>query len=224
MFAGENLQKRADRVMRQWLTRLYYLAHSPFKVTWALDSNVLSCTPGAAQAFLDAALATDLWGFHIAHGSQNIASPTMYPHNWNLAFRSDAMVVGLMREWFSLQVQQGVASDDQSTLHVAELYFRKAYGKRGFRVGQIERLEAESDAERQVVGETSQAVPGAKGKAELLRMLRWACEDEVAHKEEAQQRSLDPRGGQPWFGWVDPAWQWLVGKGSAAAAGLVRRL
>ena len=137
MFAGENLQKRADRVMRQWLTRLYYLAHSPFKVTWALDSNVLSCTPGAAQAFLDAALATDLWGFHIAHGSQNIASPTMYPHNWNLAFRSDAMVVGLMREWFSLQVQQGVASDDQSTLHVAELYFRKAYGKRGFRVGQI---------------------------------------------------------------------------------------
>ena len=137
MFAGENLQKRADRVMRQWLTRLYYLAHSPFKVTWALDSNVLSCTPGAAQAFLDAALATDLWGFHIAHGSQNIASETMYPHNWNLAFRSDAMVVGLMREWFSLQVQQGVASDDQSTLHVAELYFRKAYGKRGFRVGQI---------------------------------------------------------------------------------------
>ena len=136
MFAGENLRKPADRVMRQWLTRLYYLAHSPFKVTWALDSNVLSCTPGAAQAFLDAALATDLWGFHIAHGSQNIASPTMTPHNWNLAFR-DAMVVGLMREWFSLQVQQGVASDDQSTLHVAELYFRKAYGKRGFRVGQI---------------------------------------------------------------------------------------
>ena len=85
-------------------------------------------------------------------------------------------------------------------------------------------VEAESDAERQVVGETSQAVPGAKGKAELLRMLRWACEDEVAHKEEAQQRSLDPRGGQPWFGWVDPAWQWLVGKGSAAAAGLARRL
>ena len=34
-------------------------------------------------------------------------------------------------------MQQGVASDDQSTLHVAELYFRKAYGKRGFRVGQI---------------------------------------------------------------------------------------
>ena len=95
------------------------------------------CTSQHVRAFLDAALATDLWGFHIAHGSQNIASETMYPHNWNLEFRSDAMVVGLMREWFSLQVQQGVASDDQSTLHVAELYFRKAYGKRGFRVGQI---------------------------------------------------------------------------------------
>ena len=63
----------------------------------------------------DAALATDLWGFHIAHGSQNIASETMYPHNWNLAFRSDAMVVGLMREWFSLQVQQGVQGEWDSS-------------------------------------------------------------------------------------------------------------
>jgi hypothetical protein len=26
---------------RQWLTRLYYMAHSPFHITWALDSNVV---------------------------------------------------------------------------------------------------------------------------------------------------------------------------------------
>ena len=26
---------------RQWLTRLYYMAHTPFKITWALGSYVL---------------------------------------------------------------------------------------------------------------------------------------------------------------------------------------
>eukprot|EP00936_MAST-01D_sp_MAST-1D-sp1_P000199 g199.t1 len=87
---------------------------------------------------------------------------------------------------------------------------------------QIERLQAESKAEFEMVDES--AASDFKGKTELLRMLQWACEDEVVHKEEAQQRALDQRGGQPWFDWVDPAWQWFVGKGSAAAAGLARRL
>ena len=26
---------------RQWLTRLYYMAHTPFKITWAHGSNVV---------------------------------------------------------------------------------------------------------------------------------------------------------------------------------------
>ena len=36
-------QNRADGFPRQWLTRLYYMAHSPFQITWALDSNVVTC-------------------------------------------------------------------------------------------------------------------------------------------------------------------------------------
>ena len=55
----------------QWLTRLYYMAHTPYQITWALDSNVVSCTPGAAARFLEGAMATRLWGFHIVHASQN---------------------------------------------------------------------------------------------------------------------------------------------------------
>jgi len=43
LFAGENDQNRSDKVPRQWLTRLYYLAQSPYQITWALDSNVVSC-------------------------------------------------------------------------------------------------------------------------------------------------------------------------------------
>ena len=48
---------------RQWATRLYYMALSPFALTWALDSNAVSCTPGAAGRFLAAAHASPpLWG------------------------------------------------------------------------------------------------------------------------------------------------------------------
>lgn len=46
LFAGENLQHRSDKINRQWLTRLWYLAHSPFLVTCA---NVGSPT-GAIRA------------------------------------------------------------------------------------------------------------------------------------------------------------------------------
>ena len=70
-------QKRGDKLPRQWLTRLYYIAHSPFELTWALDSNVISCTPGAAQVFMQNALVSRLWGYHIAHGSQNLVSTAM---------------------------------------------------------------------------------------------------------------------------------------------------
>mgnify|MGYP004361703671 CR=1 FL=1 len=52
--------------VRQWLTRLYYLAHSPYEVTWALDSNVVCCNPRSAAAFLQRALASKMWGFDIA--------------------------------------------------------------------------------------------------------------------------------------------------------------
>lgn len=119
LFAGEG--RRADKVPRQWLTRLYYLAHSPFHITWALDSNVVSCTPGAAQAFLDAALQTELWDHHIASGNQNLKSNTLYPHNWNIVYRWTPQTSSLLRDWLLLQLRQGVATDDQSTLHMAEM-------------------------------------------------------------------------------------------------------
>ena len=103
LFMGSRARK--DRISRQWLTRLYYLALSPFYITWALDSNVVTCTPGAAQAFLDAAMQTDLWGYHIAHGSM-LQKRHMYPHTWNVAYRWDETTSVLMREWLTLQLRQ----------------------------------------------------------------------------------------------------------------------
>jgi hypothetical protein len=135
LFAGDLTnggQNRKDKLPRQWLTRLYYMAHSPFEVTWALDSNVVSCTAGAAQAFVDEALRTKLWGYDIAHASQSFGS--MYPHNWNLVYRWSATTSSLMRDWLLLQLRRGVTYDDQKTLHIAELRHQAA-GRLG--VGQL---------------------------------------------------------------------------------------
>ena len=106
MFAGGLYVDRGDNLPRQWFTRLYYLAHSPFQITWALDSNVYACTYGSAQAFLDDALARDLWGFDIATANQR--DGPMYPHNFNLVYRWSPRTSVLMRDWLLLQC--GVAS------------------------------------------------------------------------------------------------------------------
>ena len=103
LFAGGlNNGDWGDSLPRQWLTRLYYLAHSPFKITWALDSNVYACTPGSAQAFLDDALRRELWGYDIATANQR--DGPMYPHNFNLVYRWSDRTSALLRDWFLLQV------------------------------------------------------------------------------------------------------------------------
>ncbi|KOO24080.1 hypothetical protein Ctob_003272 [Chrysochromulina tobinii] len=81
LFAGENDQNRSDKVPRQWLTRLYYLAQSPYHITWALDSNV------------------------------NVLTETMYPHNFNLVVRWSAPSAALMRDWLLLSMRQLTADD-----------------------------------------------------------------------------------------------------------------
>ena len=165
LFAGGNVedgQTREDKIPRQWLTRLFYMAHSPFELTWALDSNVISCTPGAAIRFLATAQRTQLWGFHIMHASQNInESAPMYPHNFNIIFRWSRQTSDLLRDWLLLTMRLGVASDDQRSLHLAELrynhyahiaepkvrlqvgQFRPEFGAAFYDVGRYERPQVE---------------------------------------------------------------------------------
>ena len=66
----------------------------------------MSCTPGAASKFLDAALRSSLWGLHIAHASQNVLTETMYPHNFNLLVRWSEPSAALMRDWLLLSMRQ----------------------------------------------------------------------------------------------------------------------
>eukprot|EP00966_Prymnesium_polylepis_P144767 3343028-Prymnesium_polylepis.1 len=98
------------------------MAHSPYEITWALDSNVACCTRLSATAFLQGALATGLWGYDIAHANQRDGA--MWPHNFNIVYKWSAPTAAVMRDWFLLQLRRGVATDDQQTLLVAELRYR----------------------------------------------------------------------------------------------------
>eukprot|EP00962_Isochrysis_galbana_P002818 scaffold780_cov99-Isochrysis_galbana.AAC.3 len=69
VFAGDACPYGRDKcnphaARRQWLTRLFYLAHTPFELTWALDSNVVNCEPGGVEAFLSSAMRNRLWYVH----------------------------------------------------------------------------------------------------------------------------------------------------------------
>lgn len=118
---------------RQWATRLYYMAMTPFELTWALDSNSVSCTANAMTEFLAAAYRSSLWGFDIAHANQHRAS--MYPHNWNILYLWSPRTSALMRDWLLLQMRRGITTDDQATLHAAEQRARRVGS--GVRVGQM---------------------------------------------------------------------------------------
>ena len=117
---------------RQWAPRLYYLALSPFEVTWALDSNVACCHPQLAAAFLHSALRTRMWSFDIATANQGVGS--MYPHNWNIMYRWTRATSDLMRDWLMLQLRRGLGTDDQGTLFAAE---QRQRASGGLRVGQM---------------------------------------------------------------------------------------
>ena len=124
--------KACNGMPRQWATRLYYMALSPFVITWALDSNVMSCTPGAASGFLDAAASSSppLWGFDIVQAN---GGGGFYPHNWNILYAWNPRTSAMMRDWFMLQLRRGITTDDQSTLFAAEQRGRT----HGLRLGQM---------------------------------------------------------------------------------------
>jgi ubiquinone biosynthesis monooxygenase Coq7 len=94
---------------------------------------------------------------------------------------------------------------------------------------QIGRLEGAKEGTSRVEGRAeTEALPhdtaveshdyhDDRGREELLRVLRHCCEDEVHHKEEAQAAYGTLR-------FTDVPWQWLVGRGSAAAASAAKLL
>ena len=114
-----------EHLAKQWTTRIFHMALSPFRITWALDSNVFQC-PGAfavdaVHRFLLAAEASKprLWGVDLAHANQD-AHGKLWPHNFNMIYAWNPRTSNLMRDWFMLQLRRGVGTDDQRTLLLAE--------------------------------------------------------------------------------------------------------
>ena len=112
-FPGSNYENRTDGHKRQYLTRILYLTSSPFEVTLAYDTNVVSCGPllpelhRLGKTDFDLAVASTGPGSHII------------PHNWAIAYRWSKDVSSFFDEWFLQQVYRGVALNDQGTLRQA---------------------------------------------------------------------------------------------------------
>ena len=57
-----------------------------------------------------------------------------YPHNWNIMYVWNARTSTLLRDWLLLQLRRGITTDDQATLHLAEL---RGAAASGLKVGQM---------------------------------------------------------------------------------------
>lgn len=93
---------RPDKLPRQWTTRLYYMALSPFEITWAMDSNVYACPSpwalNAVHAFLREAERSALWGYDIAHAN-SADGAVMFPHCFDMIWRWTPRYVALVPGW-----------------------------------------------------------------------------------------------------------------------------
>lgn len=108
LFSAEST--RPDGIYRQWFTRIWYLAHSPFEVTWSLDSHAVVPTKtlsSALQEFADS-------DFDIATANQKNSG--FYCHNFSILFRWNDKVQTLFMDWILRQIQRGLSTDDQGPL------------------------------------------------------------------------------------------------------------
>ena len=116
---------RADGVHRQWFTRLFYLAHSPFEITWYVDSHADFATTQLQQGLQQFKRAT-----HIDIATANAQPNGFFCHNFSLLFRWNDRVRTLFVDWMLRQLQRGLTADDQGTLCHAMACAGQAYGLR----------------------------------------------------------------------------------------------
>ena len=163
LFAGNAQQEPGlEGKLTQRLTRLYYLAHSPYELTWALDPDVVSCTPHVAANFLQEALEHKLWGFHMVQTSASLSK--MDPLTSNLVFLWREETSALLRDWFMLQLREGVDADDRKALHFAE---QRMIMKRG-RKNHNGQLIPELSAQFVALGNGTRATPLLRGAVHVI--------------------------------------------------------
>jgi hypothetical protein len=138
---------------RQWLTRITYMARSPFEITLAVDSQALACSPSIyplLQGFATPGNTTNV--FDIAFNSKynlNLKNKHVFePHNWMLLYRWNDRIRDMFELWekfHGMIERRKNGMDDQSTLH-------KVINKRrlkGLRVGRFQNNFAVACVERE---------------------------------------------------------------------------
>ncbi|CAN0082029.1 unnamed protein product [Scytosiphon promiscuus] len=112
LYPGRLHSWTTSNIRRQWLTRLEYLACSPYNVTLALDSQALCCASGVDK------ILEQSWGeFDISFATQG--PRRLASHNWAIMFRLNDRTLRLFDRWRTLQREYMSAGSDQLTLHVA---------------------------------------------------------------------------------------------------------
>jgi hypothetical protein len=118
-----SLSTRPDGIYRQWFTRAYYLAHSPFQITWYVDSHVSFLTTTLEQAMEDFEKKTDV-DIAVANSQPN----GFTCHNFAILYRWNDRVQKLFADWLFRQLQVGMTIDDQHTMCDAMACGGEQYG------------------------------------------------------------------------------------------------
>ncbi|CAM9384105.1 unnamed protein product [Ectocarpus sp. 6 AP-2014] len=113
LYSGTVQSWNPNGVSRQWLTRLEYLARSPYQTTLALDSQALCC----ATDVEDLLKKTRAEEFDLAFAVQN--PDLLAPHNWAILYRKNENTKRLFNRWRVLQIEYSRAGSDQQTLEMA---------------------------------------------------------------------------------------------------------
>eukprot|EP00639_Heterosigma_akashiwo_P012587 CAMPEP_0206371488 /NCGR_PEP_ID=MMETSP0294-20121207/6508_1 /ASSEMBLY_ACC=CAM_ASM_000327 /TAXON_ID=39354 /ORGANISM="Heterosigma akashiwo, Strain CCMP2393" /LENGTH=342 /DNA_ID=CAMNT_0053818615 /DNA_START=69 /DNA_END=1097 /DNA_ORIENTATION=+ len=113
--ARQHLLYSEGQMIRQWLTRIKYMALTPFKTTLMVDASTISCSKGVANLLLG----PHFKRFDIAIQTENLG--TLRPHNCVLVYRNTAATLNLLKHWDSYHQCAKHNQDDQDTLQVTLL-------------------------------------------------------------------------------------------------------
>ena len=111
LFAGDF--SRGDQKSRQWFTRLYYLARSPFKITWYFDSHAVFAIDKVNQ------LLQQFDDLDIDVATANSSPHSFSCHNFSILFKWNDRVKLRFQDWILAQLRAGITFDDQGTLQTA---------------------------------------------------------------------------------------------------------
>ena len=93
---------RGDQKSRQWFTRLYYLARSPFKVTCYFDSHAVFATDKVNQ------LLQQFDDLDIDVATANSSPHSFSCHNFSILFKWNDRVKLMFQDWILAQLRAGI--------------------------------------------------------------------------------------------------------------------